>query len=976
MYKKIYIFISLYVVSLVGGSPDTFHQSFISSYDFSGRYTHEYHPFILKKTRDSFLELEQSLRDAEFSVDGRMIIIGYQEDAITPYTTSWTREALEDEVIVKTTAGLSQPTRNIFGYMTGFLLKDAEWLERYWYKDTKRSYVSHILARPIALFDDKATLFQKHAFGKDFATLLESREFVERALHKKNFKGVLGELIEFWSTMYKRASTTGSQEIVGTQDMLFSIDYARALKEGHAPLMKIFVGPDITYPIEVLGCQKAKATANAQEFIKVLQQEVHPIDEQNTAYIFCSFVDGVGKSTLLNNIKNWGKYEDHFEKYDRCDNSSSQEAEVYQLKDKVFLVDLPAQISHFTIKPDGFVFVDIQTVKEITPVLKNQLMRYIALNKDTLIEQSQKIKAEVAQENKALYEDEDPLRHYALNCHTMNKEVVWIPFKYQDRYYMFHRNQPEQLRTLVTLAGAHSMGLKVVEPEQMLFSKGLSLPMHYDAFLDDLKKKLQNAGVKHVVFIDFLSMYPRSSRENIRVNFVLQYIKKIFGDTYSIKDSFYQHRIHREQEICHLLNTRLNETVDMLVLETALRWSLYELLADKSTGALTSLRGKDLEDKIREKTKETLERHSSLLSQESRERLEPEKTIYYENYGLDRTYETIVRFSADPVMQFSTVLSSLFTKLITIPYFTTLWEGMDGAFKPIVGPGGKVQPRITLETGVDAEIRYLVHSECREQNMLKDIAQGVRAQWYALLSQLLSLTVTDDGYKMEQLEQFVPPLVLRIDPQGYMFVLQRQLPLIDPSSLGDIKPPMKFNIVNQPMRQRRWGLFAKYPHCLDWENPGTFFGVYAYGYGPFKNPKNIITALVDQYKQRCVQGGKPQWAMSTSELYRQINVNNLMPKIKEDIASHAQGKLVELKPEQLPLVRLWVRAIATLEMILKDMRSEIFVRKGDRQDFVAALQLLENITLPMYFGFTSKTPLFNDYQVVEPIIPWDKIVSL
>ena len=78
-----------------------------------------------------------------------MIIIGYQEDAITPYTPDWAREALEDEVIVKTKAGLSQPTRNIFGYMTGFLLKDAEWMERHKFKDTKRSYVSHILARPI-----------------------------------------------------------------------------------------------------------------------------------------------------------------------------------------------------------------------------------------------------------------------------------------------------------------------------------------------------------------------------------------------------------------------------------------------------------------------------------------------------------------------------------------------------------------------------------------------------------------------------------------------------------------------------------------------------------------------------------------------------------------------------------------------------------------------------------------------------------
>ena len=338
--------------------------------------------------------------------------------------------------------------------------------------------------------------------------------------------------------MYKRASTTGSQEVIGTQDMLFSIDYARALLKGVAPLKKLFVGPDITYPIEVLTCQKLDATANAQKFIAILEKSLESVDNKNTAYIFCSFVDGVGKSTLLNNIQNWGKFGSDFGKYERCDNSSSQEATLFELKDKVFIVDLPAQISHYTIKPDGFVYVDVQTVKKITEDVKARVIEEIIEKKESLIKQFKELQEKITLENKALYQDNDIVAQYALNCITLEvNDVAWIPYTRGEYQFLFNKNNPEELRVLVTLGNAHSIGLKVVEPEQMLFSNGLSLPMQYVTFLDDLKQKLKKAGVEHVLFIDFLSMYPRTSRENIRVNFVLQYLKKIFGSDYSIDNS-------------------------------------------------------------------------------------------------------------------------------------------------------------------------------------------------------------------------------------------------------------------------------------------------------------------------------------------------------------------------------------------------------------------------------------------------------
>ena len=51
---------------------EEFITSFIKHYEFSpeGRYVHEYHPFILKKTIESFNKLEKFLTDQGFNLIG------------------------------------------------------------------------------------------------------------------------------------------------------------------------------------------------------------------------------------------------------------------------------------------------------------------------------------------------------------------------------------------------------------------------------------------------------------------------------------------------------------------------------------------------------------------------------------------------------------------------------------------------------------------------------------------------------------------------------------------------------------------------------------------------------------------------------------------------------------------------------------------------------------------------------------------
>ncbi len=364
MYKlisKIYIFFLLIICNYAiyaGNSEIPFINSFINSYDIENKYTHEYHPYVLDYTSKSFTQLRNILKQNNLEIESDVVIFGYQEDGIPAYTTDWSAHNIADEAVIKTKKGLESPARNAFGFLTGFLLKDLNWLEKTWRPEAACKFL-HIRTDIPEFFKDSAVIFQKHVLKKYFETIVKLRDAIEKQLYKDNILDLLSEIIKFWRYIYSESLKDAKGENFATQDILFSIAYAQMLLDAGCNISNFFIGPDITYPIEKLSLQNEASTANAQKFIKVLQEHIRPVKNEPTAYIFGSFVDGVGKSTLLNNIKNYAKYGDEFELYQRCDNSSSQKSDIYRVNDKIFLVDLPAQVSHFAIKPEGCVYVDI-----------------------------------------------------------------------------------------------------------------------------------------------------------------------------------------------------------------------------------------------------------------------------------------------------------------------------------------------------------------------------------------------------------------------------------------------------------------------------------------------------------------------------------------------------------------------------------------------------------------------------------------
>lgn len=948
--------------------------SFIDNYGFTpnARDTHEYHSFILGNTRESFMRLERQLSSQGFDLAGRMVICGYQEDAVPSYYTAGTRHTIDDEVSLKTKSGWQFASGNLFGFLTGFLLKDVNLLK----KKGVQTIFEHIRSHDIGIYDDHATIFQKHAFGSAYNGLMYAKKFISKALIEQNPKKIISLLRNLWKYLYVHGISDGSNVLLATQDILFSIHYARYLLDSTLPFLKFYIGPDITYPIEELRCQKLSVTTSAQQFVERFVNHIGPIDNEKTAYIFCSFVDGVGKSTLLGNIRNWALHGADFAKYERVDNSSSQRATVWTLKPGVVIADLPAQASHFIAKPDGMVYVDVNTVKDIDDAALSDVQNYVKLHQETLkgqFEEQLLLLQRLPKNNLMVSENESPAHAYTKNCALLDvKQPQWIPCEYQGKHYIFDNKNPTRLRVLMPFEGVHSYGLKVAEPEQMIFNKGISVPLSQDLFLKDLSGQLKAAGVQKVVFVDFMSMYPRTSRENIRVNFLLQHMSGLFGNSFDLTKSLYKGFV-QPQEVFLLLKKNHKEVLQALMQETCVRWALCEIMQECAHTEKALIPCDKIMPLLHAKYDALYAQHKNHLIAVATNKIKQEYVELLKAYELERDFETLVQFEFGTVVEFSRHMHHVCTSIIKDSSINALWDGMNAV---TVGPDNKLY----FMDGSQAEELYVFDASCRDKIALKECFATIRAHWYVTLTHMLYAQQTDDGRFVVQKNRLqVPSLAVIADGQGLVRVVRKKLfPINDPEVLAKLKPPAAFFDTTIKKNQLKWGTFTDIPHCLDWSSVKTDVSMFAFSYNaPQLKEKNAITRLVEQYKFFRINDQQKNFCMPTSLLSSTIATLGMWPAVKKEIARLA----TELKNKggnlQTPAkgcregARYFMRAVATLEMILKDLSCDIVVRKGQREDFAAALQLLEKITLPAYFSLSFDKPLFEDYAKIEPLISWE-----
>lgn len=990
-----------------------FFDSFIRHYESSpeGRYVHEYHPFVLDKSARSLDELEEFLIQEKFDLAGRMVIVGYEENGVPSYYTNYKESRIDDEATRKNRVGWSMCLHNRFGFMTGFLFKSFNIVADYFSPGKPRVF-EHVGAELVPIFDDKATIFQEHAFGEAFQLMRKAQRSLINKLKTENFHGIFSDLIAFWQILYDHSLKIGDQQVAGTQDILFSIEYARHLVRSNLPIFNYFTGPDITYPIEITCKHDRQVSRHAQKFTKLFLQKLVPVEEKPTVYVFCSFVDGVGKSTTLGNIKNAIKHGDDIEAFEHVDNSSSQLAEVFKLKDNVFIADLPAQMSHFTYKPDGMVYVDARTEHDAAQVAK--ITAYFKANEEDITQDFEDLvaKATLLGHEKGFtdpmfHDPENPELAFVKNIIVLNKkdDNDWVAFERHGKFYLIQKTVPHELRVLVPLGVVKSEGLKNIDSEQMLFFEGLRFPLPYQHFLDDLINKFKSAGICKVVFVDFMSMYPRSSRENVRINYLLQQLGHLYKK-FEPSKSLYKDFVSGGELLSYLLNKNLSQALTQaLESESLVRLALYKLIIERQEGDLSGLSLPLLTELIDKKIKDVSPDDKGFLSDLVSKKMNNEKNNLRKVYGLSKNFVNVQQFSFEAAQAFSDQMKEFFSEVVEDQHLNDLWELRDKHLD--IGKTklqeGMVQADFPVKDGSLVKLRYRFGSACRADWLLAPCLKMTRAMWYAALENLLSLEkISSKRWRLKGELRPVPPLFILTGSDDCFYGVQKIFEPAEPDKTMDARMRLdRFNLIPSGVK---FGEFENKVYRINWQSQATHYGIYAFGCNVNKNrrPGSYIY-IISSMLQRYQNDFDAQTVMPTSMLAEKLkesfswksecerNAREAEKNGREagrswadqsdNSAMHNRSGIASNQPARLPIytgeewqrpgAKRLVRMLATLEMVMRDPEADVVIRPGNREDFKAAIKLFEQATLPRFFGIYFKQPLFTRYQDVEPYPSWD-----
>ena len=652
---------------------------------------------------------------------------------------------------------------------------------------------------------------------------------------------------------------------------------------------------------------------------------------------------------------------------------------MFDYSSDVVIADLPAQVSHFTYKPDGYVYVDCGAL--CTGPELADITAYVQTNYVSLSHQFGRVLAQAEQWQSydlVKAEKQNPELSYALTLHLLDKAArnTWISFTYKGEYYLFDSGDLTLIRKRVPLATAPSHGLKNCCPEQMIFSSGVRFPMAYTYFLSDLIKQLKEHQVEQVVMVDFVSMYSRSSRENIRVNYVIQQLALLNKD-FLLSNSFYQDFVHNAQLL-----------------------ALFDQATTNVDGvALATLTGK-LGERIAQYDGET----KTYALQQVSHKVKTEHQRLFGAYGMAREYITVQQFTPLDLLDFSKALATIMTETVDNESINDLWSKIANA--NLVLPDTKRYDRslnaqtAMLDTGQIVEVVGHIAADCKDRQQLLLLLRMVRARWYAASANLLYSKSSGDKLKVQDKIKGIPLLVLP-DGRGNLYFVQ---PLLDvPASLDGVECPdySFFGIEKRCFKPEQWRVFNNALYLHDWSGiVHSHGGLFAYGhelssepierqgfrsaivsnlYTQFAQAQGADKVLVTSLLERMMKEKKQSLKNNYDRWHKESAKNGVMPSDTPVPAAHNKKnhqkedatKVYSVAPEQKAGLQLFVRLIASLEMYVKDLDADFAVRRNNKDDFIAEVMLLERITLPWLFGLFSADKLFDAYDEITPVCEVD-----
>lgn len=922
-------------------SYEKFCESFIGCYDFSilGKYSHEYHPYLLSKTRKSIKLLEDSLAQSFNSENGRLIIMGYEEHAIPnffPTLKDFGGGNISDEFSKPCFSDWTRKIHNYFGIMSAFLFRSI-------YGNKQSTFCSVSTNGFEQFFEPRLQSYHEYCFGNYYKIINRYESTTRELLAKNNKPEILKQLLSFWKEIYLYPSFKNNCNIVVTGDILFNIENAKHLADSKIDIKKFYLGPDPTYPIEVKKKCNQRATKNAQTFLRQFISELTAVNNEPTAFIFKSFVDGVGKSTLLGNIKNYLNHGLTFDKYNSVDNSSSLSFDIFDFDNKVCIVDLPAQMSHFTFKPDGKVFVAISSAKEESSIqalfLKNHAQYLDKYEQDVILVK----KILSSEDNSSDFFLNNPVHLWIKNLIILKKENEneFVSFKHLGRIYLGKKINLSkfEFKVLEKIEDAKSEGLKNADSTQMIFNDGVTLPASYDLFMRTLIEQLEKKNIKNIVFVDFLSMYSRASRENVRLNYLLQKTAEI-DQNFSLAHSIYDCYLSDEHLLSRLIKPK-NQIyfAQNICTEIALRQSIDYLIENETKKlAVNIIKDKD----ILSRTKRFIAGQDILLKNwaESlvKKKMKSEVEILKKRHKHSKDFCNLFSIDFDRVLLLSNHLQKIFSEKIDSPFFKKYFEDF-----PKIVRAKEIKDNVwTRNNDESFYIWGTIKKNCCNKQTLQPLISALRKNWYFLLLNLLGAD-KDDGLEITISNQIFhdiySTIMVKEGDDDNLYFLSRNIKANDLTEITSF--PKK--IILKDFNRTNLELFEL----------GHF------STNNFKRSnlsiKPSINNALEEYFGNHENSQKEVISISSFEKIIDPYLNHwsyiLKKKLKKNADSKSNNSELKILPKHLEKpVLLLANLISTIEMVLPDLDRTIVV-KNTFKHFTTFQKLFLKIILPEYFGF-------------------------
>jgi len=955
-----------------------FCESFIDCYDFSvlGKYSHEYHPRLLSYARESIKKLEEVMAKKISAHNSRLVIMGYEQHALPnffPTVDDFKGGGIADEFSEKKMADWSQKIHNQFGIMSAFLFRSL-------IEQKSAIFKSITIDGFEQIFSPYLYHFHSYAFGDYFKIMSKYQELFQALLQQDSQDNTLKLLLglrDFWQDLYAYPTKDSNCGTIVTGDILFSVENIKQVIESKIKVKQFYLGPDLTYPIEVKKSCKQKATRNAQRFLQIFTRSLIAVDNEPTAYIFKSFVDGVGKSTLLGNIKNYLKFGLSFADYQTVDNSSSVEFDIFSFSQNIYIVDLPAQMSHATFKPDGLVFIPIEAKRQakksedLLPLLQGVFADNFAEYKKNylhLLEQAHWLIDNYGPFAKPFYDPLVPELLWARNIILLKKESSneWLFFRYsctpkeKDAACLARVTEDGKFeaKILMKIEDAGSEGLKNAEATQMLFYDGILLPSAYDVFLEKLQTQLAERGIKKIVYVDFLSMYSRSSRETIRLNYLLQQCAIIDKD-FCVQNTLYDNYICDAQLLARLYKkaNRLSFAKNIII-ETMLRRFIHKTLENRADAESYCILDQEIVTGAKQfiiNAKQTLEPY---LAEKIGKKVNKEKIILEERYGSKKIFCNLFQLDWNKLATISDFLQKFFAEEITAPLFKKYFE----VFPQTVN-ASSIDENSQLEgqNGEKIEVLAEIPQDYRNQVGAQMIIRKVRASWFRLIFNLLNAKNINDKLVLEEPLFWDNFIVIKKGANGKIYFLR--WPVKNKPSLSRTKIfPQEFSFAQhertnctifgfaQPNAQNEYYI----AQCIETVVASALFEYF------------------DQLENKQAEVMPIANLAEGTELYLLTWHNHLRQKFaaeKQQAKNSKKMRTSGLVPTDYQLAISWLtRLFATFETFLKDIDATILV-KPNKEDFKTAALLFQKMMLPKYFGLFPTFSFPAQPNLYDPIFP-------